>query len=182
MILIHRQRPKPLSIDRPHEDINSLLLVRETIEDRSVDPKQPSEEGGLRSGPVSSDRGRMLNTTRTKGVNPSCATAGKLPCEGKSVPDGSVRAGQGHEERLPSHGLYRHKRTGGPLACEGMDHERTVGSKHPERCSLPARTPWVHGCSCVSILCFCRFPGTPPRTEIFPRKDRGCVTSGILTA
>lgn len=169
-------------MDRPHKDINSFLLVRETIEGRLVGPKLPSEEGGSRSDPVSSDRGRMLNTSHTKGVNPSCVITGELPCEGKSVPDGSERAGHDHDERLSLQGPYLPKRTGGPLACEGTGHERTVGSKYPEGYPSPARTPWVHGCSCDSILCFCRFPGTPPRTEIFPRKDRGCVTSGILTA
>lgn len=182
MVQIHRQRPKPSLMDHPHEDVNNLLLVRETIDDRLVGPEHSFEKERFRSGPVSSDRGRMPNTSRTKGVSPSYVTAGKLPREGKSVPDGCAGPGHGHEERLSVHGLYLRKRTGGPLACEGKGHERTVGSKCPERHLSPARTPWVHGCSCVSILCFCRSPGTPPRTEIIPRKDRGCVTSGILTA
>jgi hypothetical protein len=167
-------------MDPPQEDINSPLLVRETIEGLLVGLKPPSEEGCSRSNPVSSDRGRMLNTSHTKGVNPLCEIEGKLPCEGKSVPDGSTGASHSHNVHLPIHSLDLRKRTGGPLACEGKGHGQTVRSICSEEHMSPARTPWVHGCSCVSILCFCRLPGTPPRTRIIPRKDLGCVTSGVL--
>jgi hypothetical protein len=64
------------------------------LTDHLVGPFHSSEEGCYRPLLFFVDRGRMLHMSFTKGVNPQCEIEGKIPCEGKSVPDSYVSSDQ----------------------------------------------------------------------------------------
>lgn len=143
--------------------INSLLLVRETID---ISPGRPITHFWRRALSVISfiffDRGRMLRMSLTKSVNPQFEIKRKLPCEGKLVPDRYVSPDQERCICLSSKGLDLHTRTGGPFACKGLSQRRLVDLKRSEDPSSSAQTQRHLERSYVSILCFCQLPDTPP--------------------